>query len=454
MSARDAFELTARQQEAQHIIAGDATHIMLFGGSRSGKTFLHIRNIVMRALKAPKSRHAILRFARDHVNTSVFLDTLPAVMTKAFPQVRYDTNKQLLLMTLPNESEIWCGGLADKEQADKILGKEYATIFLNECSQIPFASRETAVTRLAQAVTTSIENRGPSALKPRMYYDCNPPNKAHWTYRLFVQKANPETRMPLTVPMDYAHFQINPEHNLEHQAPGYIDTLRGLSARMQKRFLRGEFADATPNQLFNEDDIDKWRVIDGSVPDFVRVVVAVDPSGSGDIDNADNDEIGIVVAALGTDGVGYILEDCTVKVGPATWGKIAVDAYTRHAADIIVGEVNYGGAMVEHTIRTAPTGGRRPPFKMLHASRGKVVRAEPVSALYEKGKVRHVGYFQKLEDELAAFSTVGYLGDGSPNRADAAVWAVTELFPGLVAEKREKQKAREPEYAGPGGWMA
>jgi phage terminase large subunit-like protein len=193
--------------------------------------------------------------------------------------------------------------------------------------------------------------------------------------------------------------------------------------------------------------MDKWRVMDGKVPDFLRVVIGVDPSGSGDTDNADNDAIGIVVGALGTDGNAYLLEDCTVKAGPATWGKIATDAYDRHAGDVIVGEINYGGAMVEHVIKTANP---RTPYKQVTATRGKAIRAEPFSALYEQGKVRHIGRFPYLEDELAAFSTVGYMGENSPNRADAWIWVLTELFPGLV---RPKRKDAPPPVFNAGGWM-
>lgn len=428
------MKLTAKQAEAQLILAGPATHIMLFGGSRSGKTFLLVRNLVFRALKAPKSRHAILRFRFNHVKNSVVHDTFPKVMDLCFPGVEYSIDKTDWFATLPNGSQIWFGGLDDKERTEKILGQEYATIYLNECSQIPQSSRETAVTRLAQKVEQVIDGRPPQLLKPRMYYDCNPPSKAHWSYRLFVEKRNIETRVPLTNPDDYASFQINPESNLENLSDGYLETLNGLSARNRKRFLEGVFGDATPNQLFNQDTIEKWRVIDGKLPDMVRVVVAVDPSGSGDVDNADNDAIGICVVGLGTDGNAYLLEDLTVKAGPATWGKITTDAYDRHEADAIVGETNYGGEMVRFTVQTAKP---RVPFRKVTATRGKAVRAEPFSALYEQGKIRHVGNFPELEDELAAFSTIGYMSDGSPNRADALIWALSDLFPGIVNERRD-----------------
>jgi predicted phage terminase large subunit-like protein len=444
------FELTPKQLEAQRVLAGNATHNMLFGGSRSGKTFLLVRNVVMRALKAPESRHLIARFRFNHIKAAIIQDTFPKVMKLAFPGVSYNLNKTDWYVTFDNGSEIWFGGLDDKERTEKILGQEYATIYLNECSQIPQGSRDTAVTRLAQKVEQVIDGRAPAVLKPRMYYDCNPPSKAHWSYKLFVQKQDLDTKQPLANPDDYAYFQINPQDNVDNLSEGYLETLKGLSQRMQKRFLKGEFADATPNQLFREEDIDKWRVIDGSLPDMVRLVVGVDPSGSDDVDNADNDAIGIIVGGLGTDGNAYLLEDCTVKVGPATWGKIATDAYDRHAADVIVGEQNFGGAMVKQVIQTARP---RTNYKAVNASRGKAVRAEPFSALYEQGKVRHAGFFPELEEELSAFSTVGYTGEQSPNRADAWIWVLAELFPGIVSPKREpKKETPRPSY-GSAGWM-
>lgn len=107
----------------------------------------------------------------------------------------------------------------------------------------------------------------------------------------------------------------------------------------------------------------------------------------------------------------------------------------------MVGETNFGGAMVHHVIQAARP---RTPFKQVTASRGKAVRAEPFSSLYEQGKVRHVGLFAELEDELTAFSTVGYMGENSPNRADALIWALTELFPGLVKPRKEKVETKMP----------
>lgn len=428
------YALTEKQEDAQTVLAGPSKHLMLFGGSRSGKTFLLVRNVIMRALKAANSRHAVFRFRFNSVKNSVVLDTFPKVMRLAFPNVPYKLDKTDWYVRFPNGSEIWFAGLDDKERAEKVLGMEFCTIYFNECSQIPLSSINLAITRLAQSVDQEMDGRV-RPLKPRVYYDENPPSKAHWSYKQFIQKIDPETGETLRKPDDYAWFKINPGDNRANIAGDYLETLESMSARMRKRFLDGEFADATPGALFSDEIIERWRHSgETPLPDMVRIVVAVDPSGSDDADNADNDAIGIVVAGLGTDGNCYLMEDCTVKAGPATWGKVATNAYERHSANVIVGEINYGGAMVGFVIKAARP---RTPFKTVHASRGKVVRAEPYSALYEEGKIRHAGRFVELEEELTAFTTHGYVGSDSPNRADALIWALAELFPGVIAGPKQ-----------------
>lgn len=442
------FSLTAKQQQANELLASEAQHVMLLGGSRSGKTFLIVRGICLRAIKAPKSRHAILRFRFNHCKQSIVLDTFPKVMELAFPQVKYKIDHSDWYATLPGGSEIWFGGLDDKDRTEKILGNEYATIFLNECSQISWTSRNTVLTRLAQSATQVVNGQdGP--LVPRMWYDENPTDKAHWSYRLFMQKVDPETKQAISRPDKVAWMRLNPTDNVANLPGEYLDTLKDLPARMQKRFVSGEFRESDPNALFPDAALDKWRVTDGVLPDMVRVVVAVDPSGSDDEDNADNDEIGIAVAGLGTDGNAYMLEDLTLKAGPATWGRVATSAYERHRADKIVGEQNFGGAMVKNVIKTANP---RANYGIVIASRGKVVRAEPVGALCETGKVRMAGMFPKLEDELSGMTTHGYTGTGSPNRVDAFVWAISELFPALTKPEKVEKKAQRAPYVG--GWKS
>jgi phage terminase large subunit-like protein len=430
------FQLTPKQQEANELLAGQANHLLLEGGSRSGKTFVFCRAVVIRALKARNTRHLIARFRFNACRESIFMDTLPKVFRDCFPTITAKLDKGDWLYRLPHSgSEIWAGGLDDKERTEKILGKEFATGYLNECSQISLYARNLLRTRVAQSVEMSLP--GAEMLPLRHYYDWNPSSTQHWVHRLFHKKVDPDTGKPLMDSSLYQYLKMNPADNAANLPESYLRELQSLPGRLRRRFWEGEASDLSDHTLFSDADIDKWRVVDGALPDYQRIVVAVDPSGSGDVDNADNDAIGIVVAALGIDGNGYVLEDLTVKAGPATWGRIATDAYDRHGADTIIGEANYGGEMVRHVIQTARA---RTPYQAVTATRGKVVRAEPVSSLVETGKIRLVGFFPELEEELSGFTTSGYVGDGSPNRADAFVLAMTALFPGIVSGAKKEAK--------------
>lgn len=428
---------------------GTGMFIMLFGGSRSGKTFIIVRAIVLRALAAKRSRHAILRFRFNHVKASIVKDTFPKVMELCFPDVKYHIDKTDWYCTFPNGSEIWFGGLDDKERTEKILGQEHATIYLNESSQIPYSSYLLVLTRLAQVCTCIVDGKE-RPLNIKLYADCNPPSQAHWTYKLWMKQVDPETGKEVPDKHEYVNLQMNPRDNEVNLSPVYLRTLENMPKRMRLRFYEGKFADMTEGALWTVEMIDKWR--SDELPDMQRIIVAVDPSGAGDTDNTDNDAIGITVVGLGTDGNGYVLEDLTVKAGPKTWGNVATTAFDRHSADLIIGETNYGGEMVKYVVRASKP---KVPFKKVTASRGKVVRAEPISSLTEQGKIRFAGTFPELEDELCSFTTAGYIGEKSPNRADSFVWGMSELFPGIVKEEMEK-KERIPKrapYTGAGAWM-
>jgi len=436
------FKLTKKQHEALDLFGSEAIYVLLFGGSRSTKTFTIIRTIVIRALASPNSRHAILRFRFNHVKASVIYDTFPKVMSLCFPGLYNDKslNKTDWFYTLPNGSQIWFGGLDDKERTEKILGNEYATIFLNECSQISYNSYLILITRLAQLCTYERDGEE-HELRLKMFLDENPPNKGHWTYKLFIDGKDPASKSLVQNPEDYAALLMNPKDNQENLPKAYIKALKNLPKAKRDRFWKGMFADDNANALWSSEILDKSRVNGDDLPQMVRIVVACDPSGADDDENKNNDDIGIGVVGLGTDGIGYVLEDLTINAGPATWGKVVASAYQRHSADRVIGEGNFGGAMVEFVIKTADP---NISYKSVTASRGKVVRAEPISALHETGKVKMVGRFDDLEDELMSFTTTGYTGEKSPNRADWFVWALTELFPGIANPKQEQTPVHWP----------
>lgn len=214
--------------------------------------------------------------------------------------------------------------------------------------------------------------------------------------------------------------------NATNLAPTFLKAIRDKyeGTRLGRQELNAEILDDLPGALWSREQIDANRV--RQAPDMARVVVAVDPSGTkGESD--DGDSIGIVVAGKGVDGRAYVLADRTCKLSPDGWGRRAVAAYREFTADRIVAERNFGGAMVEHVIKTID---RSAAYKEVTASRGKVARAEPVAALYEQGRVSHVGSMPELEDQMCQIDASGFIGEGSPDRADALVWALTELMLG------------------------
>lgn len=381
----------------------------------SGKTFIILSTIVIRAMKAPGSTHVVLRHHFNHLKESVINDTLPKLLRLRWPDITYNVNRSDWFFSLPGGSRILFGGLDDKERTEKILGQEHSTIFLNECSQISYQARNKAVTRLAQN----------SGLKLKAFYDCNPPSMAHWTARLFIKHQEPTSGAALPNPDRYAAMRMNPDDNIQNLPPEYIAELEALPDKDRRRFRYGEFLAQVDNALWTIDRLDELRIARSQLPDMMRVIVAIDPSGAAGPEDQRSDEIGIVVAGTDRLGNAYVLEDLSGHYSPQGWARAALTAFDRWNADRIVAERNFGGAMVESTIRAER---RTASVKLVTASRGKAVRAEPVAALYEQGRVRHLGVFPDLEDQLSYFSTAGYQGDKSPDRADAAVWALTELM--------------------------
>ncbi len=188
--------------------------------------------------------------------------------------------------------------------------------------------------------------------------------------------------------------------------------------RLGRQELNAEVLDDTPGALWTRERIEGSRV--RAAPDLARIVVAIDPA----VTSAEgSDETGIICAGIGVNGHGYVLEDASMRGTPSAWAQAAVALYHSRRADRIVAEVNNGGEMVELTIRTVDM---QASYTAVHASRGKRTRAEPISALYEQGRVHHVGTFPALEDQMSTWVPDG--GEPSPDRMDAAVWAFTELM--------------------------
>ncbi len=218
------------------------------------------------------------------------------------------------------------------------------------------------------------------------------------------------------------------EANRAHLAASFLEEVQARygGQRLGLQELQGLLIEEVEGALWKAADLDARRA--GALPVFNRIVVAVDPSVTS---GGAADECGIVVVGAVTEGPpqgwrAVVLEDATVRgATPDTWARAAIAAMDRHKADRLVVEVNQGGELVTQVIRSIDA---LVPIKAVHASKGKAARAEPVSALYEQGRVTHVRGLAALEDQMCQMTAQGYLGKGSPDRLDALVWALTELM--------------------------
>ncbi len=216
-------------------------------------------------------------------------------------------------------------------------------------------------------------------------------------------------------------------NNIANLAPGFVEDLRARygGTRLGRQELDAEIVEDVEGALFQRGCIEAGRV--RTAPDLVRIVVAVDPPAS-----ARGAECGIVVAGMAGDGKAYVLADRSAGgLTPQGWARRVCDAYEEFEADCVVAEANQGGDMVRAVLTDEMA---EMPLKLVHATRAKTTRAEPVARRYETGKVHHAGVFPELEDQLCSYDGQGK----SPDRLDALVWALTELF----GKKKAQPKVR------------
>jgi PBSX family phage terminase large subunit len=239
------YKPNPKQIEAETLLQKGATNNLLFGGSRSGKSFFNIKKVVERAIKFPNSRHLIARNTLKALKNSIILDTMPKVLKICFPSYLSNWNKNYnkseFYWQLPNGSQIFFCGLGNPDQVEKILGMEFCTIFINECSEIYYRSVLTLRSRLAQKVDNC---------NLLMLYDCNPPSKSHWTYKEFIELINPlDNRVRYDV-KDWLNIIMNPVDNLNNLPTEYIKNLNNLPEQERNRFLFGLWGDEIVGSVF------------------------------------------------------------------------------------------------------------------------------------------------------------------------------------------------------------
>lgn len=228
--------------------------------------------------------------------------------------------------------------------------------------------------------------------------------------------------------------------NRANLAPSFLVAVeqRYGGSRLGRQELDGELLDDVPGALWSRQTLDAHRrKLNDKHPAMRRIIVAIDPAAKASSDSDSSSETGIIVAGHGEDGRGYLIDDRSCRLGPNGWAAVACSSYDYYEADAIVAEINQGGDMVESVIKAV-----NPRIKVIkvRATRGKTLRAEPISALYAQGKISHIGSFPALEDQMMQFTPFGIEGDGAADRVDALVWAFTELFPSLIGKIEQKSK--------------
>jgi len=377
---------------------GDWTHWVFCGGRGSGKTRSGAEWVLERvAARIAKRIHLVAPTVAD--TRDVMLEGDSGLLTVAPKHLRptYVPSKRRLDFTTGAQALLFSA-----DEPDRLRGPQCDTAWIDELCAM----------RTAQEVLDNLNFGLRRGKDPRCLVTTTPrPIKV---FRELL-------KAPDTVVTRGSSYR-----NKANLAPSFLAQVlkKYEGTRLGRQEIYGEVLDDVPGALWSQSLIEETRVARAPTP-FERVVVAVDPAVTF---GPDSNETGIIVVGLGPDGAGYVIDDLSGRIPPEEWARKVIIAYRRHRADRIVAEINNGGQLVETTLRSVDPS---IPFKAVHASRGKLTRAEPVSALYEQKRVHHVGVFGPLEDQLTSYD--GTRDGASPDRLDALVWAVFELMLGEPA---------------------
>ena len=381
---------------------GDWAGWLILSGRGWGKTFVGA-NFVLEEIAAKRARRIALIAPTSADCRDTMVEGVSGILAcSGHDRPTYEPSKRRLS---------WANGAVattfSAEEADRLRGPNHDLIWFDELA--------------------AFEN--PQAVWDMAMMGLRMGRRPRWVVTTTPKPIGLLKKLAVRAGVDVVVTRGSTFENEANLAPGFMQEIRARyeGTRLGRQELNAEILEDVQGALWTREVLDRARYAN-AVPDLKRIVVAIDPSGTSGDDSGD--AVGIVVAGIGLDGLGYVLADETIKASPAVWGATAVAAYRRFRADRIIGERNFGGAMIQHVIRTCDP---NIPYRDVTASRGKIARTEPIAALYEQNRVRHAGAFNELEDQLCAMTSEGFVGDGSPDRADALVWALTELMTQPVA---------------------
>jgi phage terminase large subunit-like protein len=377
-------------------------YYLITGGRGSGKSW----TLSMFLLNLTYEEGHVILFTRWTL-TSAFISIIPEFIDK------------IELMNKAEDFEITQSEIINKATGSKILfrgiktSQGTATANLKSIAGVTTWVLDESEEQQDEETFDRIDLSIRAKNKPnRIILVMNPSYKSHWIHGRFVKNPSENCTYIHTTYLD----------NLQNLSQSFIDqaerTRRENLHRYNHLFL-GEWLEDAEGMLWNRQIIERLRM--ANPPQLERIVVSVDPAASA---NLDSDETGIIVCAKDSIGNGYVLEDLSGKYSPSQWASVAVKAFERWNADCIVAEKNMGGDMVESVLRSQNTTAR---IKLVNATKGKYVRAEPIYSLYEQNKIYHIGQFPILENQMITFDPDK---GKSPDRVDALVWGFTEILLG------------------------
>jgi phage terminase large subunit-like protein len=378
----------------------ETRYFLITGGRGSGKSW----SVALSLLNQTDNENEVILFTRWTL-VSAFISIIPEFIQK------------IEMMGRESDFEITQSEITNKLTGSKILfrgiktSQGTATANLKSIAGVTTWVLDEAEELVDQEIFDRIDLSIRSKERPnRVILVMNPSYKSHWIYRQFVINQRKDTT--------YIHTTY--EENQDNLSQSFIDQAKRTKAENLHRYehlFLGKWLDDAEGMLWNRAIIERSRM--PKAPEMQRIVVAIDPAATA---NMESDETGIIVCGKDKAGYGYVLEDLSGKYSPNQWGAIAVKAKERWDADCIVAEKNQGGDMVESVIRSA---GERHMVKLVTATKGKYVRAEPIYSLYEQGKIYHIGQFPLLESQMITFDPEK---GKSPDRVDALVWGFTDLL--------------------------
>jgi hypothetical protein len=375
-------------------------YFLITGGRGSGKSW----TLSMFLLNLTYEEEHVILFTRWTL-TSAFISIIPEFIDK------------IELMNKAEDFEITQSEIINKATGSKILfrgiktSQGTATANLKSIAGVTTFILDESEELMDEDVFDRIDLSIRAINKPnRVILVMNPSYKSHWIYDRFVRKKSDNCTYIHTTYLDN-------ERNLSKSFIEQAERTKRENLHRYNHLFLGEWLEDAEGMLWNRQIIERLRIV--NPPQLERIVVAVDPAASA---NLESDETGIIVCAKDSLGNGYVLEDLSGKYSPSQWATVAVKAFERWNADCIVAEKNQGGDMVESVLRSQNATAR---IKLVTATKGKYVRAEPIYSLYEQNKIYHVGSFPILEKQMVTFDPDK---GKSPDRVDAMVWGFTDLM--------------------------